>query len=252
MDEIVEKKKSGKRRFIRWLFISLGVIVGTYLLSILVCGRIFMHRGDEVIVPDVIGLSYEEADAILKQAQLVAVKGGEEDSTYPPGFVVKQRPEAGLKVRKDRKVTLRVSSGTGEIHIPNLVGLPLRQAEMILKRIGLSVGEVQQITSDEVPESNIISQSPEAHLKAKRGSKVDLLVSLGTEKAFIVMPSVIGLDLQSAKKAFDEWGLKLGEITEEVNPNITKGRIIRQSPPVGEQVKKGDEVDLVISSGGGK
>jgi len=252
MDELVGNKKTRKRKLIRWLFISLGVIVGTYLLSILVCGRIFMHRGDEVIVPDVIGLSYEEADAILKQAQLVAVKGGEEDSTYPPGFVVKQRPEAGLKVRKDRKVTLRVSSGTGEIHIPNLVGLPLRQAEMILKRIGLSVGEVQQITSDEVPESNIISQSPEAHLKAKRGSKVDLLVSLGTEKAFIVMPSVIGLDLQSAKKAFDEWGLKLGEITEEVNPNITKGRIIRQSPPVGEQVKKGDEVDLVISSGGGK
>ncbi|MGQ9707217.1 MAG: PASTA domain-containing protein [bacterium] len=250
MDEITGKTVSRKKGFVRWLFISLGIIAGMYIITLLVCGRVIMKRGDEVIVPDVVGLSYEEAEAILKQAELIAVKDGEEDSTYPPGFVVKQRPEAGLKVRKDRKVTLKVSSGTGEIHIPNLVGLPLRQAEMILKRIGLSIGEVQQITSDEVPEGNVISQSPEAHLKAKRGSKVDLLVSLGSEKAFIVMPSVIGLDLPSARKALDELGLKLGEITEEVNPNIPKGRIMRQSPPVGEQVKKGDEVDLVISSGG--
>ncbi|RLC40096.1 MAG: hypothetical protein DRH44_07615 [Candidatus Coatesbacteria bacterium] len=244
-----EEKTSGKKKAIKWTAISIGIIVGVYLLTVLIGGRIIMRRGDEVVVPDVVGLTYEEAEAILKQAYLTAVKGGEEESSYPPGFVVKQSPEAGMNVRKGRKITLRVSSGTGDIHVPNLVELPLRQAEMIIKRIGLTVGEIQEVHNDEVEAGAIIAQTPEPHLKVKRGTRVDLLVSLGSEEAFIIMPSIVGLDLQSASKALDEWGLRLGDITEEFNPNIPKGRIIRQTPPVGEQVKKGDQVNVVVSSG---
>lgn len=226
----------------------MGIFLGSYLLMIIFGGMIFMKKGQEVEVPDVVGLSWEEAQAVLVDHELNPEKGGEKESNLPEGFVVEQNPEAGLKVRPERRVVLIVSTGSGTVHVPNLVGRTIRQVEMVLNRLGLMVGEINEVHSDEIEEGGVIAQTPEAHQVVERGEKVDLLVSLGPEEAWIIMPSVVGLDLKAAKKELNEWGLKIGEVMEVQSEEVIPGRIVRQSPEMGEQVKKGDEIDLYLSA----
>jgi serine/threonine-protein kinase len=207
-----------------------------------------MNRGQEIEVPDVVGLSWEEAQAVLADHDLNPEKGGEKESNLPKDFVVEQNPEAGMKVRPKRRVVVILSTGSGKIHIPNLVGRTIRQAEMVLNRLGLSIGEINEVHSEDIEEGGIIAQTPPAHEIVERGDTIDLLVSLGPEEAWIIMPSVVGLDLKSAQNELNEWGLKVGEVIEVQSEDVIPGRVVRQDPEMGEQVKKGDKIDLFLSA----
>jgi serine/threonine-protein kinase len=130
------------------------------------------------------------------------------------------------------------------------VGRTVRQAELVLTRIGLTVGEVTDVHDDTVPKDHVIDQTPKAREKVNRGTKVNLLVSLGSEEVTILMPcNLIGPTVDEAAKALREYELSVGNVTTEPSMAVPAGRIIRQSPDIGEQAKKGEAVDLVISSG---
>jgi len=121
---------------------------------------------------------------------------------------------------------------------------------MILTRIGLSVGEVTDVHDDAVPKDHVIDQTPKARTKVKRGTKVNLLVSLGNEEATILMPvNLVGLTVDEAAKALKQYGLTVGEVSTEPSATVPAGRIMRQSPDIGTQIKKGDPVKVVVSSG---
>ncbi len=238
-------------RFARLVVAALIAVLLGYLILVVGFGRLFVAGGEEVAVPEVIGHNVDEAEMALADAGLVMKEiGVAKDSSLPEGFVVEQDPEPGIKVRKGRTVKVRVSAGLAEVHVPNVVGRTLRQAELVLTRIGLTVGEVTDVHDDTVPKDHVIDQTPEPREKVNRGTKVNLMVSLGSEEVTILMPvNLIGLTVDEAAKALKEYELRVGSRTAEPSTAVPAGQIIRQSPDIGEQVKKGDAVDLVISSG---
>jgi beta-lactam-binding protein with PASTA domain len=238
-------------RFVRLVLAALVAVVLGYLILVVGFGRLFGTPGEEVAVPEVIGRNVDEAEMALDDAGLVMKEiGVAKDSSLPEGFVVEQDPEPGIKVRKGRTVKVRVSAGLAEVHVPNVVGRTPRQAELVLTRIGLSIGEVTDVHDDTVPKDHVIAQTPKAREKVNRGTKVDLLVSLGSEEVTVLMPvNLVGLTVDDAAKALKEHELRVGSRTVEPSTTVPAGRIIRQSPDMGEQVKKGEAVDVVISSG---
>jgi len=238
-------------RFLRLVAAAFVAILLGYLVMVVGVGRLFVAGGADIAVPEVIGYNVDEAEKMLADAGLVMKNVGvAKDSSLPEGFVVEQDPEPGITVRKGRTVKVRVSTGLAEVHVPNVVGRTLRQAELILTRIGLHLGEVTDVHDDTVPQDHVIDQTPKARAKVKRGTKVNLLVSLGSEEATILMPAnLVGLTVDEAGKALREYELTVGTVTTEPSVSVPAGRIIRQSPDIGEQVKKGEPVDVVISSG---
>jgi serine/threonine-protein kinase len=238
-------------RFARLVLAALVAILLGYLVLVVGFGHLFGGGGEEVAVPEVINRTVDEAEIALKDAGLVMKEiGVAKDSSRPKGVVVEQDPEPGSKVRKGRTVKVRVSAGLAEVHVPNVVGRTPRQAELVLTRIGLNVGVVTDVHDDTVPKDHIIDQTPKAPEKVNRGTKVDLLVSLGSEEVTRLMPvNLIGLTVDAAAKALKEYELRVGSVTAEPSTAVPAGQIIRQSPDMGEQVKKGEAVDVVISSG---
>lgn len=232
---------------VKWLVICVLVMVGSYLLVVFGIGSCYMRRGQDVEVPEVVGFTYEEAEQILMSHNLLAESAGEVDSNLPVGYVVEQSPAAGMTVREGRNIKLKISSGTGLVHIPDLSGRSVRQAEIVLSKLGLSIGDISEVHDEAVPEGGIISQTPEPHQTIARGGKIDLLVSLGSEKATILVPSVVGLDVSSAQKHLAEFGLLLGEVIKEPHPDVPPGKVVRQNPPMGSQTRKGDKINVVIS-----
>jgi len=70
------------------------------------------------------------------------------------------------------------------------------------------------------------------------------------EKVTVLMPAnLVGLTVDEAAKTLREYKLDVGGVSTEGSSDMPAGRIIRQRPDIGEQVKQGDTVDLVISSG---
>lgn len=233
--------------------------VGAGFVAVLL-GYVIMVKGfggcagtekKDVVVPEVIGRSVEEGEALIAERGLKMEETGEaKESSLPSGYIVSQDPEPGTTVKEGRVVKIQVSGGLGEIHMPNLVGNTLRQAERILSRNGLVIGEVTEVHDDVVPADHIIEQNPAPHKKVKRGTKVSLMVSLGSEEATILMPvNVVGMTVDEAAKTLKGYDLAVGNVTAEPSTLVPEGRIIRQSPELGVNVKKGDTVDLVISSG---
>ena len=81
-------------------------------------------------------------------------------------------------------------TGCNNVPVPNVVGMTRAHAEITITAAGLIVGKVTMEYSDTVPAGQVIWQAPESDTKIKRGSIVNLVVSLGAdfgEGAFVLL-----------------------------------------------------------------
>lgn len=128
-----------------WFHLLLALLVTIVLVTIALIGlRVFTRHGEEVEMPDFMGqdsqMLIEEAtsnDFVLVVADYVF------DKKTPEGQVLKQNPAPGEKVKKGRKVYLTVASATPpKVKMMELKDVSLRQAEIMLKAVGLELGDV--------------------------------------------------------------------------------------------------------------
>ena len=102
-------------------------------------------------------------------------------------------------------------------------------------------------SSTDVPEGQIIRTEPAAGVTVSPGQEIDVIVSTGPPT--VAVPNVDRLSLADAQAAIEAAGLTVGTITAENSPNIRKDIVIRTDPAVGSEVREGDSISLVISSG---
>ncbi|MFN4112009.1 MAG: PASTA domain-containing protein, partial [Ignavibacteria bacterium] len=88
---------------------------------------------EEVHVPNVIGMTYEQGKLILIQNNLEPTFGGERyDSKYPKGTIILQRPTADKTVKVGRRIYLIISSGNVKVEVPNIRYKSVEEANVIL------------------------------------------------------------------------------------------------------------------------
>jgi len=126
-------------------------------------------------VPNVIGKPFDEAVAILAEANFTATVQ-EVDSDAPAGTVVAQSPGPGASVTAGSLVTLSVSTGEApNTPVPNVVGRTLPDARQILQNAGFAVKIVHQTVKQPFLDGIVIGQDPNGG-KHKQGSTVVLTV----------------------------------------------------------------------------
>lgn len=101
--------------------------------------------GNPVEVPDVVGLTPEQAKSIIEVAELVYKSGGEVDSDLPAGQVARTDPGAGAEVPRGTTVTVYRSNGLAK-PVPNVVGMQVGAATGQLNSEGFS--SVDQVCVD--------------------------------------------------------------------------------------------------------
>ncbi|RKY64432.1 MAG: hypothetical protein DRP99_02135 [Candidatus Latescibacterota bacterium] len=117
-------------------------------------------------VVDVCGVSVRQAKLRLEQAGLRLGEMKEVPSSVPKGVVIGQAPKAGTEVPEGTRVDLIVSSGLGPKRMPDLVGMPLEEAEEVLEREGLPFRVVQVPDTTYLP-GTVLRQEPEAGAKVE-------------------------------------------------------------------------------------
>ena len=136
-----------------------------------------VRKGQEVLVPEVIGMDVDSAVALLKQKHLVPVVDTLIPSAdVPAGAVLEQDPASGYKVKLGRKVFLKVSAGITLVRVPDLIGKPREEAEGILKDMGLDV-KIEYVESEEYESDVVLDMSPPPGKEVPKGSVIILYVS---------------------------------------------------------------------------
>ncbi|WP_405936377.1 Stk1 family PASTA domain-containing Ser/Thr kinase [Streptomyces sp. NBC_00726] len=101
---------------------------------------IVVSQGSPVDVPDVTGLSVDDAtDALADEGLKVKVKPGRVHSPEDEGDVAVQSPEEGAEAAEGDTVTVTVSSGPRMIGVPDVVGKDVDDARDELEAAGFEV-----------------------------------------------------------------------------------------------------------------
>ena len=230
----------------------LCIFLGVAGISAYFTLRFIIKSEDTVVVPELVGRDVVYALDILTDLGLnIKVSGFEYRSDIPKNHVAYQHPGPGSEVKKDRDVRILVSKGPKSLFVPNLVGMDIRQAHIIMEENGLSRGVVSRTFSDRAAEDEIVGHTPRSGTVVSRGDSMDLLVSLGSRPVTYQMPYLHGLALEDAILILEKVHLGLGQMESIQRNDLPMDVVVEQNPLAGYQVAAGTLVNLTMNRAGG-
>lgn len=250
------------RQFFRMLLLAL-VLLTVALVSALTAMRFAIH-GREVAIPKLVGMTPVEAERAVAASGLeVVVERQFYSPDVPEGRIISQVPLAGVKVRRGWAIRVAQSLGPQRVAIPDVTGQSERVAELNVRRRGLELGSLAQLSLPDAPADQVVSQSPPANASGISVPKISLLVSRGPEAASYVMPNFVGQPLGSVTLALQDAGLKVGRVNvmpaappSDVASAPTSpapppqpgaaSMIVAQNPAAGQRVMAGSTVSLEV------
>ncbi|HXH87279.1 MAG TPA: PASTA domain-containing protein [Gaiellaceae bacterium] len=222
-------------------------------------------------VPDVVGETTEAAVADLTASSFES-DVTEAFSDKKAGVVLAQEPAAGANLKEGSSVALTVSKGPEPVEVPDVVGTTSSEATAALRDAGLGVNLVP-VPSDR-PAGTVVAQSPAAGATAKSGAKVRLNVAQAANEttpaattapttteaappptttapppqpATTTAPDAVGQELAVGARSFGDAGLKVA--VRYVPSQEAQGRIVAQAQPAGTELRRGDTVQVNVSTG---
>lgn len=151
-----------------------------------------VSKGDTIIVyiresqlPSVWGMTPEDAEEALTDAGYVAKRGNDvySDKTEE-GKVSYTEPKQGENVPAGSTVTYYVSKGPELVAVPDLLGKTQAKAKSALEKVGLKLGKVSSTYSDNYAKNRVCIQSKSNGTEVKKGTTVDITLSLGAEPTY--------------------------------------------------------------------
>ena len=136
--------------------------------------------------------------------------------------------------------------GSVAVEVPDVIGLPYEEGSQILLDAELQPNP-SSVTDASVPEGRIISTDPPAGITVAPGQVIQVVVSAGPPR--IQVPSITLLTLADAQAALEARGLVLGTVSAENSSSIPKDVVIRSDPEAGAELREGDTVNVVVSTG---
>jgi len=202
------------------------------------------------VVPDVTGLSRDEALAALAAQGLVVSESLRDDDTVPAGkvvsWIVTEQPNlaAGSQVLRGTQVAIVVSGGPVLRSAPNLIGRSEADALAQLESVQLVGQRNDDVYSSEIAVGLVASQDPQPGAQLARSGIVAFSLSKGPE--MVELPNVVGLALKDAEKKLSEAGIGIATISGRSTSKVRSVSQAGKTLKAGDPVQKGSAVDLVF------
>lgn len=204
-------------------------------------------KDTEVYMPDLKGLTEDEAQSRLKENFLTMKRSYEYFDDIEKGLVVSQNPEPGEVALKGGYVNVVISNGSDKISLAQLgIGkLDAEAAKSLLEEKDINVMIVQE-ESEIIEKGKILRYEPEL---VPEGGTATLYISSGPHVDMAAVPYLVGKPEEEAIALLTENGLLPGDTEVEPSDTVARGLIISQEIKTGTQVETGTKVNYVISSG---
>jgi len=243
-----EEEPKRSRWFLAALILLLLILAG--LLFLLV--RNFADNNNDptlVTVPNVVGQPADQAQATL-EAQGFRVARTPKESDQPVDQVISQDPRPNEQAREGAEVTITISSGPGQVAVPDVRGKTVDEASQILIDAGL-VPSQNPVENNDVDEGLVIDTNPPIGTKVARGSQVAINYSSGPNT--IPIPDVRGQSENDARNTLSGAGFTGNiQVRQDPSNDVPQGQAIGTEPAAGQQAPANQAITLVMSSGPGQ
>lgn len=236
--------------------VLLSIICLVAILSALIYFlRSYTTHGVEVEVPQITGLTIQEAEMLLQSRELsVQII----DSTYsdkvPLGMIVDQNPEPQSHVKPHRTIYVVTNARQRrQVVMPSLLDVSYRQAENTLRHLGLVVDSVRFEPSqyrELLLDIMCGDTSVQAGTRLSEGTHIVLVVGQGLGTGVVEVPNLSGQDMVAARSYLLVKHLTLGSYEYDEEPtedNLNDFVVYWQSPAVGSSVREGTGVNIRLS-----
>lgn len=242
-------KKLLENPLVKKLLIFLGIFISFILVFNFILMPLYVS-GSEVVVPNVIGMTQEEAVKTLEDDDFnPSIADTSFGVSLPPGSIFLQKPEAGKLVKEGRTVYLFISGGEQVISVPLLKGKSVRDARLSLERVGLKLGTIEELASTQ-PKDMVFDQQFAEGTRIRKGQSVGISVSIGKGDGEIVVPDLIGKSLSEATRIISDSLLTVGKINYQISSTLLPNTVLDQYPAPGNKLNSGNTVDLFITKEG--
>lgn len=205
-----------------------------------------------VQIPEVGGLSVEEATATLTVAELEVseVVLEEFDLVLPAGIVKGTNPPSGESVDRGSVVRLIVSLGPSPVSVPAVTGKTLQDLTSEFEALNLIVGSSSEEFNDFVDAGTILRLANAEGVALSAGTEVLAGSTLGVVVSAGPIPDVTGLSADEARRLLQEIGL-LGIVggDGEFSDTIPEGSVVKILDRDTRIVVPGDTLTLLVSRG---
>ena len=249
------------KSFFRFVLLA-SILLVVALISALTAMRFAIH-GREVSVPNLQGKTPAEAFRIAESSGLpVIVERQFYSTTVPEGRILSQVPDPGVKVRRGWEVRVAESLGPQRVAIPSVLGQSDRAAEINIRRRGLDVAAIAQVTIPGAVPDQVLAQSPLPNASGILAPKISLLVNEAPQPMAFIMPNFVGQPLASVTAALQDAGMRVGTVTEAVAPATElqvptavsapppqpspASIVLSQNPAPGQRVQGGTAVSFEV------
>ena len=215
---------------------------------------VYTHHGESETVPDLRGLYVEEADLLLNNHGLYSVVI---DSVFVRdkklGTIIEQIPAYNSTVKRNRPIYLIINSRqVRQIPVPDVNDVSFRQADAMLKSIGLNVSSVEYSPSeykDLVIAIKYRGRNISSGMRVPEGSSLVLVVGSGLGGEELPVPGIKGMSLEAGTEEALNGSMVIGAVEYDVEPsgNEDKYVIYRQRPAEGNSVPAGTRIDVWLS-----
>lgn len=247
-EEKKPKKKDQHKKSSKGIIIGIAAVV---IIALLGVGGYFMLSGGsspkKVNVPNLVGMTFEDAQKEASSLGLKVVKIKEVKSDKKAGTVLETDPKAGESVNEGTTINVTVS-GEEKTYMPNVVEDTLNDAKAKLNSIGITNINVTEDYSDSISAGKVISQDPSKDSEVTKDTTVNLVVSKGKKTTNVTIPSLNGLTEREARDKLSALGLNVNVQTSKTTDPSLKDKVIDSSPKSGASVAKGSDVTLTIGS----
>jgi beta-lactam-binding protein with PASTA domain len=144
------------------------------------------------------------------------------------------------------------------VEMPNLLGYSYRNAEMVLKNMGLLIGDTSfkpDFAKNSILEQHFNGTAIHPGTQIRMGSSVSLILGDGVGNIEMIVPSLIGMTYADAERLLRANGLSLGAVV--LDPGITdtlSAFIYKQNPErlrddgIKLKIRPGQLMDVWLSS----
>jgi serine/threonine-protein kinase len=230
----------GRRPIWPWL-LSLALIAAVGIAFFIVYHQ--LTGSARVAVPSVTDIREQLAIKKINGAGLSPQSITQTSPTVAAGYVIRQDPLESKHVPRGSTVTIYVSSGTGEIRVPSVVGQSLTEAANTLQNKNFKFRSRTGHSSK--PTNVVYQQQPVGNALALKGSTVTVWVSQGP--AQVTLPDVTGSLYAQAYSQLQSAGFGVRRV--DVPDSSVKGTVIDENPPGNTPQDPGTTVTLSVSKG---
>jgi eukaryotic-like serine/threonine-protein kinase len=242
------------KTFFANLGLALVILIAIYFLAKILLGAYTRHDQSQE-VPDVIGLHFEDAAAVLEENTLTLdiSDSSEFNIDYPGQHIYSQYPSPGSKVKKNRAIRVTVNPRKEKpIALPNVLEKSRVRALAELESRGFIIQDIQfvpYIGKDIVVEVRLKGKEVIPGTPLIRGTKLVVVLGEGLGDEFLSVPYLGGLKFWEAKALLSSHLLNIGAVLFESEEDTLNAVVYKQYPPYGDKpgARSGSDIDIWLT-----